>query len=916
MRHLLLFVFFTLSAFAQPNLVLLLADDHSAADMSVYGAQDIPTPHLDRMAAAGMVFERAFVNSPSCAPSRAALFTGLYPAKNGAEANHAKVHAHLKRLPACLKALGYETVSFGKTSHYSHVTEQGFDRAENYGYHDHAGVQACIDWLKRRKSQKPLALVFGTNWPHVPLPPPESVEPAKVRVRAMHVDTPEFRHYRARYINAVMKMDEEIGAVYEAAKKHLGAENTFFLQTSDHGAQLPFGKWNLYDEGTRVPLIVQWQGKVAAGARTMALAQWIDILPTLIEAGGGVPPADLDGMSLLPVLTGKSSTHREAIFTTHTGDNNMNVYPSRSMRTARWKYIRNLHPEFRFTSHIDRSANEDSLAYIASWEKAAQTDPRAAFIVKRYRERPAEELYDLEADPCELNNLAAENKAQLDEMRRGLDGWMNGTGDTKQVAGKPLLLTDKFELIHPPRAKRADESKRNVLLILVDDLKPALGCYGDTAAKTPHMDRLAAWGMRFDLAYCNQAVCAPSRFTLMLGSRSTSTGLYGLHSQLRKILPEAVTMPQFFARHGWHTQSLGKVFHVGHGNEGDPQSFTTPPLKDKVIEYLDPASTQGGQLTREEALFTNQRLDAIRSLPRGAAWEAPDAEDEDYADGRVAAEAVKRLREAKRPFFIAAGFVRPHLPFCAPRRYWEMHDPRKLPMPVFGNLPAGSPKVAHKRGGEIVAYALDEPFSTETKQELIHGYYASTSYVDAQIGKVLAELERLDLAKNTIVVLWGDHGFHLGDLGIWTKHTNYEQANRIPLMIVAPGVTRPGSSTRQLAESVDVFPTLAELAGLPAPRGPQPMDGTSLVPVLRDPQARVRDHACHCYPKEKMGRAIRTERHRLVEWKKPGAAPETAELELYDYEADPHETRNLAAEQPDAVKRLRAILDRHPEALP
>jgi arylsulfatase A-like enzyme len=204
-----------------------------------------------------------------------------------------------------------------------------------------------------------------------------------------------------------------------------------------------------------VPLIVHWQDTVVAGTRTMAMAQWIDILPTLIEVGGGTCPADLDGKSLLPVLMGKTSTHREAIFTTHTGDNNMNVYPSRSMRTARWKYIRNLHPEFRFSTHIDRAANEDSLTYIASWERAAITDPQAAFIVKRYRERPTEELYDLEADPFELKNLAAEpaQAASLAELRQGLDAWMNSTNDTQMVAGQPLLLTDEFKLISKPGKK-------------------------------------------------------------------------------------------------------------------------------------------------------------------------------------------------------------------------------------------------------------------------------------------------------------------------------------------------------------------------------------------------------------------------------------------------------------------------------
>jgi iduronate 2-sulfatase len=464
----------------------------------------------------------------------------------------------------------------------------------------------------------------------------------------------------------------------------------------------------------------------------------------------------------------------------------------------------------------------------------------------------------------------------------------------------------------------AQAERPNVLLILVDDLKPALGCYGDSAARTPNIDRLAARGMRFDLAYCNQAVCAPSRFTLMLGSHSTSTGLYSLGSSLRQILPEAVTMPQHFAKHGgYRTESIGKVLHIGHGNEGDPMSFSVPHFKDKVIEYLDPESTNGGQLTREEALFTNQKLSEIKSLPRGAAFESPDVTDEAYADGRVAAETISRLQAAQQrrkqdgtPFFIATGFVRPHLPFSAPKKYWDMHDPQKLPMPTFEDHPAGSPQVAHKRGGEIDAY------TPATTQQLIHGYYAGTSFVDAQIGKVIDELDRLDLAGNTIIVLWGDHGFHLGDHGIWTKHTNYEQANRIPILISAPGITQPNSSTRQLAESVDIFPTLAELAQLPPPSGPQAIDGLSLVPVLKDSDSRIRDHAFHCFPKQTLGRAIRTERYRLVEWKMPSAPPESAELELYDYQTDPLETQNLAAEQPKVLDQLRAILAKHPNPKP
>jgi len=368
---------------------------------------------------------------------------------------------------------------------------------------------------------------------------------------------------------------------------------------------------------------------------------------------------------------------------------------------------------------------------------------------------------------------------------------------------------------------------------------------------------------------------------------------------------------------------LGKVFHIGHGNQGDPESFSVPHFKDKVIEYLDPASTDGGQLTREEALFTNQKLGAIRSLPRGAAFESPNADDSDYADGRVAAETIRRLKAAKNrrqkdgtPFFIAAGFVRPHLPFSAPKKYWDMFDPDQLPQPKNEQFPKDAPPVALKRGGEITAYKpvpVDSAIDAKLKKQLIHGYYASTSYVDAQIGKVTAALDNLQLADNTIVVLWGDHGFHLGDLGIWTKHTNFEQANRIPICFVAPDLV--AGSTTQLAETVDIFPTVAELAGLPAPKGPQAIDGVSLVPVLKNPLARVRDHAFHAYPRQKIGRAIRTERYRLVEWRNPNESKDAAVYELYDYQTDPLETINHASSQVKVVQRLKEILAQYPEAV-
>jgi iduronate 2-sulfatase len=481
---------------------------------------------------------------------------------------------------------------------------------------------------------------------------------------------------------------------------------------------------------------------------------------------------------------------------------------------------------------------------------------------------------------------------------------------------KALLLL--LALLSPALA--AD--KPNVLFLLVDDLKPALGCYGDTLAITPNIDRLAARGLRFDLAYCNQAVCAASRTALLLGSRPTSTGLHGLSRFHRVSIPDAVTLPQHFMANGYRVEGIGKIFHTGHGNRDDAASWSVPWTPQPVVEYRLPESTGGGKLTREEAYFTNQRLGDIGALPRGAAIESADVPDNAYGDGRTAELGIERLQAAakrEQPFFLALGFAKPHLPFTAPRKYFAMHDKAKFSLAAYTKPPKDAPAVAGKKGGEITNYEpvpANGVVSDELARDLIHAYYAAATFADAQIGKVLDELQRLGLEKNTIIVLWGDHGWHLGDHGIWTKHTNYEQANRIPLLVIAPGVTQPGSASKQPAESVDLFPTLAELAGLPAPRGPQPIDGVSLVPVLRDPAKIVRDHACHSYPRGPlMGRAIRTQRYRLVEWKLPGTDPATAQLELYDYETDPLETQNLAATKPGIVTQLRAILARHPEAL-
>jgi N-sulfoglucosamine sulfohydrolase len=436
---------------ATPSIVVFLADDHSQSDSSVYGATEIRTPNMERLATAGMTFTHAFVTSPSCAPSRASLLTGLMPARHGAEANHSRPRAAIRKLPAYLHELGYEVAAFGKVSHYQQTADYGFDHFAHDGFHDHRAIPAALKWLAERSSDKPLALFVGSNWPHVPWPEPsDGYDPARVKLPPGMVDTVATREAYSRYGAAVTRMDAELGQVFDAARGRLGS-NTLFVHTSDHGAQWPFGKWTCYEAGIRTSLIVVWPGVVAPGTRTDAMVSWVDILPTLVEAAGGRESVDsaegngLDGRSFLPVLRGATSGHRDRIFTTHSGDGQMNVFPIRSVRTRQWKFIHNLHPEFKFTTHIDRAKSEKEPAYFDSWIAQAKSDSRAGEIVERYHKRPREELYDLAADPNELHNLAAdpEHAECLMAMRAELEAWMKEQGDQRKVFNQPILPARK-----------------------------------------------------------------------------------------------------------------------------------------------------------------------------------------------------------------------------------------------------------------------------------------------------------------------------------------------------------------------------------------------------------------------------------------------------------------------------------------
>jgi iduronate 2-sulfatase len=460
-------------------------------------------------------------------------------------------------------------------------------------------------------------------------------------------------------------------------------------------------------------------------------------------------------------------------------------------------------------------------------------------------------------------------------------------------------------------AQPIEATRLNVLFIAVDDLRPLLGCYGDPLAHTPHIDRLAKEGLLFKRAYCQQAICSPSRSSLLTGRRPDTTRVYYNQTHFRAHIPNVVTLPQHFKAHGYHTQSLGKVFHGK--NLDDEPSWSVPSawFTDAPPYHMPESLARVTTITR-----------GGRTRRTGPSWECSDNDDHAHNDGQIADAAIEALQKLKdKPFFLAVGFRKPHLPFVAPRKYFSLHPPEKFRLPSHDEAPQGAPAWAMHNWGELRNYVdIPEkgPLSKEKAIELIRAYYAATSFIDAQIGRVLKALDENGLRQNTVVVLWGDHGWHLGDHGLWCKHTNFERATHAPLVLRAPGMKASGMSSDALVEFVDIYPTLVELCGLPLPDG---LEGASFVPLLANPNQAWKKAAFSQYPRQTgehgfvMGYSMRTPRYRLTEWRTRDSmyAPNNEEVigtELYDYLHDPGETVNRAnlPENAAIVKRLTELL--------
>jgi iduronate 2-sulfatase len=501
--------------------------------------------------------------------------------------------------------------------------------------------------------------------------------------------------------------------------------------------------------------------------------------------------------------------------------------------------------------------------------------------------------------------------------------------------------------------------KPNILFIAIDDLKPILGSYGNELIKSPVLDRIASQGTVFTNNHCQQAVCGPSRASLLTGMRPDYTGVWDLRTRMRDVNADILSLPQYLITQGYSTQGIGKIYDqrcvdefldkpswsVPYYQAPDsyyPQElgrpaigrYQDPGLKHQISTIIEKAM-QGG-MTRSEA---NQHAQ-IALKPSVENIDVPDNAYNDGANALMARDVLIGLKEKNEPFFFAVGFSKPHLPFVAPSKYWDLYNREDMPLATFTEHALNSPEFAYHNSGELLSYTDIPPLASFTdihgrigldidkQKELIHGYYAAISYIDAQVGLLMHTLDSLDLSRNTIIVIWGDHGWHLGDHDLWCKHSNFEQATRAPLIISAPG--QKGNYVSSPTEFIDIFPTLCELAGLPVPSH---LDGISLAPVMKNSRKQTKRFAVSQYPRSYretstpasnllgyeagrlMGYSFRDNRYRYTVWTdnnfrsyEPFEKKRVVAVELYDYVKDPLEKENLAGKR--SYRRIEKTLAR------
>lgn len=858
------------AASRRPNVILIIGDDHAWTDYGFMGNADVRTPHIDRLAAEGLTYTRGYVTTALCSPSLATLLTGLHPHQHGITGNDpvagrdreewlTRFFSH-PMLPRLLADSGYLTLHTGKYWMRKPV-DAGFTR--DMGETDRHGGQALA--IGRSTMQpiydtidaaggdgKPFFVWYAPFLPHQPHNPPE-----RLLQKYAQIQPPA----RAKYYAMIEWLDETVGSLMDRLRAKGVADDTLVVYLNDNGWN-DFGKLTPYENGVRTPVVLRWPARVKPRMDREHLAGNIDVVPTILAAAGVPLPPGLPGVNLLDP---QAVAARDTLYLANYTHNMVSAAePGRSL--------------------ISRTCIHGTWKLI-DWEAAPpRVDARPDGYKRKHPPGPDEqgrrELFDLAADPGETKNLAVAEPARVRDLVARLDAWWK-----------------------PPAAAAA--RRPNVLFIAIDDQNDWIGHLGGhPLAKTPHLDALAARGTTFTNAHCQAPLCNPSRTSLLVGLRPSTTGVYALLPSFRQVpaLAERVTLPQHFATHGYRTAGDGKIFHTGT-RSGGPK--TVPGKPDTGSDFQEHGGHGGVGGMPPRKLVPSPPMVNHKLIDWGV-W-PPDGDDTTKGDWAVADWAADWIRKAPReePFFLAAGFFLPHVPCYATQRWFDLFpdDDSVLPQVLRGDRD-DTPHFSWYLHWTLPEPRLGRVESMGQWRNLVRSYLACTAFMDSQIGRLLAALEEAGRADETIVVVWSDHGWHLGEKAITGKNTLWERSTRVPLIFAGPGVTA-GQRCGRPAELLDVYPTLVELCGLPTRDG---LEGVSLGPQLRDAAAARERPAITTH--NQGNHAVRSEHWRYIRYA-------DGSEELYDLRSDPHEWKNLVANPAEAANpALAAVLGEHRTWLP
>lgn len=876
-----------------PNIVFIISDDHAWTDYGFMGHPHIETPNLDQLAKQSAVFTRGYVPTALCRPALATFASGLYAHQHRISGNDPAITPEMRQqngketeqyralrealianldnvptLPRLLAEKGYVSHQSGKWWEGSYQ-RGGFTEGMTRGFPQpggrhgddglkigREGMSPVLDFIDRSVDQKkPFFVWYAPFLPHSPHNPPQRLF-EKYKAKGIASD------HVARYYAMVEWFDETCGQLTDHIDQRGIRENTLivyvgdngWIQNADDSGFAPRSKQSPNEAGTRQPILFSWPGVIQPGDRGEQLCSSIDIVPTMLAAAEQRIPESLPGYNLLPLLKTGQATPRQEVFGEGFAHDIADIQRPEASLLYRWV----IHDRWKLLLTYDG--------------KMGRYAKHHANIEKR------PQLYDLLADPHETNNLAATEPVKVDMLAAKIASWW-------PVQERKTLTT--FTASSPDDSvTRVNGSRPNVVFIAIDDQNDWVGHLGGhPLAKTPHLDRLATQGTTFLNAHCQSPLCNPSRTSLMLSLRPTTTGIYGLSPWFRTLpqWQDRVSLPQHFKAQGYRTLTAGKIYHGGIGG---------PQQRAKEFDVWGPGGGIGA--TPEQKL--------IPATPMGnhplMDWGVFPHRDEDKGDYQVASWAVEQIASASadQPYFLAAGFFLPHVPCYATEKWFDLYpdDDSVLPS-ILEDDRNDTPRFSWYLHWHLPEPRLKWVRENQQWRNLVRSYLACTSFVDAQIGRILEAIESSGQADNTIVVVWGDHGWHLGEKGITGKNSLWEDGTRVPLIFAGPGV-KPGQRCTQPAELLDIYPTLIDLCQLPQRSD---LEGISLYPQLQKADTPRERPAITSHNQGNHG--IRTEHWRYIRYA-------DGSEELYDTRTDPQEWNNLAGN--DGFDDIKAQLRR------